>query len=157
MDIIGKPPVHPAIFYTGKVAGSFAWIVLLLSLAGVELVSTRTFWYSNYIAILLFAAGVYFSFASMFSLGKSARMGLPKEQTALKTSGLYSLSRNPIYLGMNLVTIASAVYTLNVVILFLVIYSIITHHMIIKGEEQFLSSRFGEEYHYYRMSVKRYF
>jgi protein-S-isoprenylcysteine O-methyltransferase Ste14 len=156
MDIIGKPSAHPAIFYSGKVAGSIVWIALLLSIAGIEVISTRTFWFSNYIGIVIFAAGVYFSFASLFSLGKSARMGLPKEQTTLKTSGLYSLSRNPIYLGLNLVTIASVVYTLNVVILFLAIYSIISHHLIIKGEEQFLSSRFGEEYNDYRMSVKRY-
>jgi protein-S-isoprenylcysteine O-methyltransferase Ste14 len=93
---------------------------------------------------------------SLISLGKSARMGLPKEQTSLKTSGLYRLSRNPIYLGLNLVTIAAVVYTMNVVILLLGIYSIISHHLIIKGEEQFLSSRFGEEYHDYRMKVNRY-
>jgi protein-S-isoprenylcysteine O-methyltransferase Ste14 len=156
MDIIGKPPVYPAIFYTGKIAGSLTWIVLLLSLAGIEVAGTRTFWYSNYIAIILFAVGVFFSFVSLISLGKSARMGLPKEQTSLKTSGLYRLSRNPIYLGLNLVTIASVVYTMNIVVLLLGIYSIIAHHMIIKGEEQFLSSRFGEEYHAYRMSVNRY-
>jgi protein-S-isoprenylcysteine O-methyltransferase Ste14 len=156
MEIIGKPPVHPAIFYTGKIAGSLTWIVLLLSLAGIEVAGTRTFWYSDYIAIILFAVGFFFSFMSLVSLGNATRMGLPTEKTALKTSGLYRLSRNPIYLGLNLVTIAAVVYTMNVVILLLGIYSIISHHLIIKGEEQFLSSRFGEEYHDYRMKVNRY-
>jgi protein-S-isoprenylcysteine O-methyltransferase Ste14 len=156
MEIIGKPPVHPALFYTGKIAGSVTWIVLLLSLAGIEVAGTKTFGYSEYLAIFLFAVGVFFSFISLVSLGNSTRMGLPTEKTALKTNGLYRLSRNPIYLGLNLVTAASVIYTMNVVILVLGIYSIISHHMIIKGEEQFLSSRFGEEYHNYRMSVNRY-
>jgi protein-S-isoprenylcysteine O-methyltransferase Ste14 len=156
MEIIGKPPVHPAIFYTGKIAGSVTWIVLLLSLAGIEVAGTKTFWYSDYIAILLFAVGFFFSFMSLVSLGSSTRMGLPEERTELKTGGLYRISRNPIYLGLNLVTVAAVIYTMNFVILVLGIYSIISHHLIIKGEEQFLSSRFGKKYYNYRTSVNRY-
>ena len=67
---------------------------------------------------------------------------IPTDNTELKTNGIYSLSRNPMYLGFNLLTISSVIYTLNFVVIILGIYSIIIYHLIILGEEKYLSAQF---------------
>jgi protein-S-isoprenylcysteine O-methyltransferase Ste14 len=81
---------------------------------------------------------------------------LPEESTELKTSGLYKFSRNPMYLGFNLITVSSVVYTLNYAILLISLYSIIIYHLIILAEEKFLEERFGEQYLEYKKKVDRY-
>ncbi len=61
-----------------------------------------------------------------------------------------------MYFGFNLLTIAAMVYSINIVLLLLGTYSIITYHWIILGEEKFLEERFGDEYFNYKKKVRRY-
>jgi protein-S-isoprenylcysteine O-methyltransferase Ste14 len=83
-------------------------------------------------------------------------LGLPTEKTILKTNGIYRFSRNPMYFGFNLLTIASMLYWININVIILGIYSIIIYHLIILGEEKFLEERFGDEYFSYKKIVRRY-
>ena len=156
MEIIGKTTINPLTFYTGKIAGYITWIILLLLLAGVDIIGTKSFPGKIVIAMVFLAAGLAFSFIALFNLGRSTRFGLPSGETKLKTKGLYKISRNPIYVGFDLITCASVIYTLNLLILVLGLYSIIVYHLIIQGEERFLISKFGIEYRDYMMKVRRY-
>jgi protein-S-isoprenylcysteine O-methyltransferase Ste14 len=101
----------------------------------------------------MFVTGLLFVLVSIFYLGKSTRLGLPSEQTRLKTNGIYKLSRNPMYVGFGLFTIASMMYTLVIIA---GIYSLTVYHLIIKSEEQFLTRRFVTEYNNYTNKVRRY-
>ena len=83
-------------------------------------------------------------------------MGLPSESTVLKTNGIYKFSRNPMYVGFGLFTLASMIYTLNVLIIIAGIFSLIVYHLIIKSEEKFLLIRFGNDYENYGKNVRRY-
>jgi protein-S-isoprenylcysteine O-methyltransferase Ste14 len=47
-------------------------------------------------------------------------------------------------------------YWINIIVIILGIYSIITYHLIILGEEKFLEERFGDEYFSYKNKVRRY-
>lgn len=74
----------------------------------------------------------------------------------LNTSGLYSLVRNPLYVGsffiFNGVLIAySSIYALVFVNLFFVI----NYYFIIHSEEVYLKGQFGEDYEGYMESVPR--
>jgi len=156
MNLIGKPTIHPLLFYTGKLSGYFTWVALLLGYCNVHVVKTTDLLWNRYIDIALMLTGLILIVVSSFSLGKSTRLGLPSEGTVMKTGGLYRLSRNPMYVGFNLITIASVVYFYNLIILALGIYSILVYHLIILGEEKFLENRFGQEYLDYKRKVKRY-
>jgi protein-S-isoprenylcysteine O-methyltransferase Ste14 len=156
MKIIGKPTINPILFYTGKVSGYFVLIILLLLLIGIDVIDITTFFYNRYIALILLITGVIITILSLFNLGNSVSLGIPSEKTSLKTYGLYEYSRNPMYLGFNLITISSMIYTLNIAVVLLGIYSIVVYHIIIKGEESFLKNRFGEEYQIYISKVRRY-
>jgi protein-S-isoprenylcysteine O-methyltransferase Ste14 len=156
MDIIGKTTINPLIFYTGKISGYITWIVLIINLLGFELFKTPIVSFNNDVALILFIIGIAISIISIFNLGGSTSLGIPSEETKFKTKGLYKFSRNPMYVGFNLITIASVIYTLNWIIAFLAIYALITYHLIIKGEEKFLISRFGDDYKAYTNKVRRY-
>lgn len=157
MDLIGKTTINPFLFYTGKIAGYITWIIYLLSIIGVHIIDNVSSEYQLYASYTAGIMGLLLIVVSSIRLGKSTRLGLPREETVLKTSGIYKLSRNPMYLGFNLWTIAAVIYTLNIFIIFLGLYSIWVYHMIIRGEENFLEKRFGTEFINYKKKTRRYF
>ncbi len=156
MELIGKTTINPILFYTAKISGYLTWIVLLSMLFGYNLLDRKVIFFNNYIAELLLLTGLIFTVISLINLGKSTRLGLPSDDTQLKTNGIYKLSRNPMYVGFDLITIAAIIYTLHWIIIILGVYSLIMYHLIIKGEENFMTIRFGDEYKKYQLKVRRY-
>lgn len=157
MNPIGKTTIHPVFFYTGKLSGYFTWIAMLLSLFNIHVVEKNTFMYNPWIFLPILLAGLFFTVMSLVNLDSSTRLGLPQENTSFKTNGLYRISRNPMYVGFNLLTLSSVIFFLNLWILIPGIYSMVVYHLIILGEEKFLDDRFGEDYRYYKTQVRRYF
>jgi len=156
MNLIGKTTINPVLFYTGKISGYFTWIALLMALLNIHLFEEGGFLWNKSIAIIFFTTGILLTVISTVNLGSSTRLGLPTENTTLRTNGLYRYSRNPIYVGFNLLTIASILYLFNIIILLLGLYSIIIYHFIILGEERFMENRFGRDYIEYKQKVRRY-
>jgi protein-S-isoprenylcysteine O-methyltransferase Ste14 len=156
MEVIGKPTINPILFYSGKISGYIVWILFLLSIIKVDLLPKLIHLNLNYLSYSMLVIGLAFSIASLLKLGRSTRFGIPTTETKLKTNGIYSLSRNPIYFGFNLITISSIIYIPNPIILALGIYSIVIYHFIIIGEEKFLEKAFGEDYLNYKKKVRRY-
>lgn len=154
MEIIGKSTLHPLVFYTGKIAGYFTWVYMFLSV--INIFDKITLCCNRTIAFILLFIGLVFVMLSLFNLGKSTRFGLPTNDTVFTTKGLYKISRNPMYVGIILLTIAPIIYTLNIFIILLGIYSIIVYHFIILKEEEFLENRFGKAYTDYKKKVRRY-
>ena len=156
MKIIGKTTINPILFYSGKISGYITWVVLLGYLLNVVPHPGVHNAYLQLFSILILVIGLIIVTLSLVDLGRSTRLGLPTEKTTLKTNGIYRFSRNPMYFGFNLLTIASMLYWINIIVIILGIYSIITYHLIILGEEKFLEERFGDEYFSYKDKVRRY-
>lgn len=156
MDLIGKTTINPVLFYSGKVCGYFTWAVLLFQLLEIEFLSANSNAYDKYAALFILILGLAAIVISLINLGSSTRLGLPTDNTELKSNGIYRLSRNPMYLGFNLLTLSSITYTQNLVIPVLGIYSIVVYHLIILGEEKFLKEKFGNVYSDYCKEVRRY-
>ena len=156
INIIGKAPINPILFYSGKIAGYITWILLILSLLGINVIDKISFGYNKYISLIFLIVGLLLTIISLFNLGRSTRFGLPFETTKLKTNGLYKICRNPMYLGLNSLTISAMIYSLNIWIILLGLYSLIVYHLIIRREEVFLENRFGLEYTNYKKMVRRY-
>jgi len=156
MELIGRTTINPIVFYSGKISGYITWIILSLMLFDINLIERRLVFYNNYASIIILFVGLLFTVISLVNLGKSIRLGLPTDDTKLKTNGIYKISRNPMYVGFDLITIASIVFTLHWLVTILGIYSLITYHLIIKGEEAFMLKRFSNEYEEYQLKVRRY-
>ncbi len=76
--------------------------------------------------------------------------------TRIITTGVFSISRNPIYLGAACF-IAGVALAVNLPwVLILLLPSLVAcHYVLIAPEEKYLAARFGEEYHTYCLTVRR--
>jgi protein-S-isoprenylcysteine O-methyltransferase Ste14 len=153
---LGKPTLHPVIFYIGKIALFTSWFFLLLNsimvMAGVP---SEKVLYPIPAAIIMSIGSAFMIFAFR-DLGDSLRVGLPAEATNLKTKGIYHISRNPIYVGVDLIAIASVLFIPGMINAGCAVVGIAVHHAIILSEEKFLEDRFGEEWLNYKQKTRRY-
>jgi len=156
VEIKGRPTIHPWLFYPGKTAGYLTWVFLLLAWAKLPPFTHFQSLIPGWITLLPAGFGLLFIILSLFYLGKSVRIGLPSENTTLRMAGIYRISRNPMYVGLHLLTLSAMVYTLHPVVILAGIFSFWIYHRIIFGEEAFLSERFGEAYLKYKKEVRRY-
>ena len=107
---------------------------------------------------LIVLAGVFDLWSLFLFLKKHTTFNpmKPEKTTGLVITGLYKISRNPMYVGMLIMLLGFAIW-LGSVTPFLVLplfYFVITA-MQIKPEERFLLENFGEEYQTYKDSVRR--
>ena len=113
----------------------------------------------NSLALLLFIVGLGIDLVSVFTFFK-ARTTVnplsPQKTSSLVVSGMFSFSRNPMYLGMLLMLSAGALWLgslAGVVPLFLFVFSI--NELQIKPEEVVLQKKFGSDYERYMKTVRR--
>jgi protein-S-isoprenylcysteine O-methyltransferase Ste14 len=80
----------------------------------------------------------------------------PESTSSLVSSGIYRFTRNPMYMGLLLVTIAWAVFLSSPLTLLgsLVFFVYISHFQILP-EERVLLGIFGDEYSTYQTKVRR--
>jgi protein-S-isoprenylcysteine O-methyltransferase Ste14 len=76
--------------------------------------------------------------------------------SSLVTHGFFRFSRNPMYLGMVILLLGTAIY-LGSVGAFppLIVFAWIIDHQFIRNEEIFLAQTFGEDYRAYMRQVRR--
>lgn len=104
------------------------------------------------------AGGVVFAM-SVWTMGDSWRAGVPREdRTELVTGGIYRFSRNPAFLGFDLLYAGMALMFWNGILAGLSLFAaVMLHRQIVRVEEPFLRETFGAEYEAYRARVCRYF
>jgi protein-S-isoprenylcysteine O-methyltransferase Ste14 len=92
------------------------------------------------------------------AMGDSWRAGVSKtDQTELVTDGIYQISRNPAFLGFDLLYMGTLLMFFNGILCTLTVFAVIMYHMqIVCVEEKFLVAAFGEEYLHYQKKVCRY-
>lgn len=104
--------------------------------------------------IIVGAAFVVLARREFAHRGQPTDPGLPTSKVV--TTGVFSVSRNPLYLGgvCILVGIALAV-NLSWVLVLLLPALVACHYALIAPEERYLAAKFGEEYRTYAASVHR--
>jgi len=111
-------------------------------------------------AALLFAlTGAGFSILGIVAI-RIARTTInpmqPETTTSLVSSGVYGLTRNPMYVGLLFVLVAWAVYLFSAwALLGPLAFVVYMNRFQIGPEERVLSAKFGAEYANYRSKVRR--
>lgn len=110
------------------------------------------------VGVFIGIIGVIVFIVSVLTMQDSWRAGVPKaEKTELVTRGIYQISRNPAFLGFDLVYIGMVMMFFNWGLLVTSIFAIVMLHLqIVNVEENFLMEVFGEEYLEYKEKVCRY-
>ena len=110
------------------------------------------------IALAFVGLGIRAYVVGYVPAGTSGRNTRKQIAARLNTTGLYSLTRNPLYLGNALTYMAVAVFLQNIwfaalMLMFLIIYL----ERIIATEEEFLADKFGDEYRSWAAEVPAFF
>ena len=136
-----------------------ALIMIALIYLSSLFIEQATFNYQGSLSILALILGFACLLPSfkLFAKFKTTITPLkPSNSTALVTEGMYRYSRNPMYLGLLLITIASTIWfgtwlgiIINIVFIFLI------NFLQIIPEEETLLKIFGEEYGEYKKNVRR--
>ncbi|MDF9839659.1 MULTISPECIES: isoprenylcysteine carboxylmethyltransferase family protein [Paenibacillus] len=114
--------------------------------------------YTAYIGIMITAVGVGIFILATIVMKSSWRVGIDKTtKTTLVTDGIYNFSRNPAFVGFNLMFIGLFATYANLFTLIVLVINLLAFHLLILQEEKHLFSMFGDEYERYTRKVPRYF
>lgn len=86
----------------------------------------------------------------------SWRVGIPEEKTELVTDGIYRYSRNPAFVGFDLMYLSVCLMFFNVPLVLVSALAAGMLHLQILQEEAHLQQEFGEAYGEYRKQTMRY-
>jgi protein-S-isoprenylcysteine O-methyltransferase Ste14 len=76
--------------------------------------------------------------------------------TSLITGGVYSLTRNPMYLGLVLLLVGVSILMGNLLpMIITLLFALIMHNRFVKMEEEKLADQFKEEWYDYRKLTRR--
>jgi len=156
IDQDGESPINRTLFYTSKYSVVILWGAMILQVWGINISFIEVPAFLTWISLPLWFFGFVLLFLGRFGLSNSFRLGTPRENTSFTTNGLYRISRNPMYLGVYATILASALYTLNPVVILLGSFVIAVHHKIVLAEEEYMQKVFGQEYLDYCRRVRRY-
>lgn len=108
--------------------------------------------------VIVTALGVMAFIVSVVQMKDNWRAGVQREEkTSLVTTGIYSISRNPAFLGFDLMYIGILFSFFNWCLCIATGFTLLLFHLqIVNVEEEFLIEAFGEEYLEYRKKVSRY-
>lgn len=110
------------------------------------------------IGCVITAVGVLAFIMSVAQMKDNWRAGVQREdKTNLVTTGIYSISRNPAFLGFDLMYMGILFTFFNWYLCFVTSFVLVFFHLqIVNVEEEFLIEAFGEEYVQYKKKVCRY-
>jgi len=106
---------------------------------------------------IVISIGLVVFFLSLISFKSSWRVGIDTTSPGdLITSGIFSLSRNPIFLSMDLYFLGTFFIYSNLFFLLSFVCMVLGFHFQIRQEEMFLIKKYGDEYSNYMAQVNRY-
>lgn len=151
----------------GKVKGNRFYIELVLKMATYSIVAaevisifavTPSLPYPFIAAgILLASVGDIVFATAVVTMRDSWRAGIAaNDKTEIITCGIYKISRNPAFLGFDLVYLGLLLMFFNLPLLLFSVWAMAMLHLQILQEEQYLAEAFGDEYTEYKKLVCRY-
>lgn len=156
-ELFGRPTMNMLVQMTGKFS-LFVSVLILPAAAftGQFMMFGPAAW-MIWLAVVVSFIAMFFLSLSILQMGKYTKMGLPaKDEIQLQTNGIYAVSRNPMYLGLFLLSVASNLFAPSFLNMVTAMLGICVHHFIILHEEQFLAQNFQNRWYAYRTKVRRY-
>lgn len=139
----------------------------LMKIATYSIVAAEVFsivLYAGSLTPAVRVTGIFIGFAgvivfgiAVYTMRDSWRAGIPeKDKTAMVTEGIYSISRNPAFVGFYLTYIGVLLAFFNWILLAFTMFSIVLLHLQVIKEEEYLPTVFGDDYIRYKNRVGRY-
>jgi protein-S-isoprenylcysteine O-methyltransferase Ste14 len=111
----------------------------------------------KWIGVILCYAGIVVFLCALISFGKAWRIGIDETHSdELVTTGIFAVSRNPIFLFMDMYFMGILLIYPNILFIVATLCAIVGIHFQIIREEKFLLNRFGDKYAEYKRKTRRY-
>lgn len=105
---------------------------------------------------LAMTAGIAVYGLALRAFGSSWRLDIDRDRPGpLVTAGIFSRSRNPIYLSLTLSVVGVFLVLGRLVLLLLAIMCAVYFHFLVRREERFLTQHYGDSYRAYAQHVGR--
>lgn len=159
---IGQGDKPRRVIRVEKIMGIATLLIIPVELASIILfprLSTATTLANafQWLGLSLTAVGITFFIIAMRTMADNWRAGIPHhDQTAFVSHGIYRISRNPAFVGFDLMYLGILIAFPNPVHLVFAVFPIVMLHMQIKQEEVFCRQTFGDKYIDYCTKVRRY-
>lgn len=109
-----------------------------------------------FIGFFLLHFALFWIFIAQKQMGNSWRIGIDeKNKSELVTHGLFSISRNPVFLGMMLSLFSIFMVLPNILTFFIAFTGYIVIQIQIRLEKEFLLKEFGQKYIDYKNNTRR--
>ena len=109
------------------------------------------------VGIVIGVTAVLFFALATITMKTSWRVGIPEEKTTLITNGIYKWSRNPAFVGFDLLYVSICLMFCNIPLILVSIWAAIMLHLQILQEEEHMHKMFGSTYDEYKKHTLRYF
>jgi len=111
----------------------------------------------NYLGIVLILVGLLIDmWAWMLFRRRKTTLNPFKRPLKLVNSGLFKISRNPMYLGMDLILWGTSILLGSLItFIFPILFTILIKKLFIEFEEKNLEKKFGKRYFNYKKRVRR--
>ena len=121
----------------------------------------RPFWTSQapgWVGLFLCVVSIIGFLLTLASFGNSFRVGIDGNKPGeLKTSGMFAISRNPVYMCLMILFVGLFLIHNNIAITAAILLFMSVLHRQIQKEEQFLAEHYGVEFEEYCKKTRRYF
>lgn len=115
----------------------------------------EAFW-AKVAGIALIHLSLIWVMIAQWQMSKSWRIGIDEtNKTELVTHGLFSVSRNPIFLGLIITVVGLFLLLPNAITFTLAVITYLVIQIQIRLEEEFLERQHGQAYLYYKQKARR--
>ena len=125
-------------------------LVILATLLSIVLLNPSNNTIIIVVSLLCGFLSILFFLLATITMKDSWRVGIPLEKINIITDGIYKWSRNPAFVGFDLLYISSTLLYYNIPLLFNSIFAIVMLHMQILQKEKFMLKTFDNEYKNYK-------
>lgn len=125
-------------------------LVILAMLLSIVLLNPSNNTIIIVVSLLCGFLSILFFLLATITMKDSWRVGIPLEKINIITDGIYKWSRNPAFVGFDLLYISNTLLYYNIPLLFNSIFAIVMLHMQILQKEKFMLKTFDNEYKNYK-------
>lgn len=156
-DQMARGKRRDRVFYVEMLLKIATYSVVAVELASIFLAKSYLLEGLIVAGCLLGVTGDVIFALAVITMRDSWRAGLAEEdETRMVVEGIYRFSRNPAFLGFDLVYVGILLMFFNWILLAFSVFAMVMLHIQILQEETYLGRVFGEEYEAYRNRVGRY-
>ena len=160
---MGKPTISAWLFYPAKIIigliGGILFIATLkpdFFLLFPGLIQHEIPDVQKLMALIFLLGANLLTIPAYYTMSIFTRVGLPTGEHVLQTSGVYRITRNPMYTSFYFIHMTCFLLVPSLLLVPFMIFNLGVHHFIIKNEEKFLAKTFQDEYLKYKKDTARY-